>query len=159
MTQELCKLLLTQLEDYNLKRIIAIILSLALAISCCCASAFAASSLETRASVVLCDYNVALAPGNTSGKVTLDFLLFANTTADSIGIEAIEIYKSNGSYVKTITGTTGNGLIVTNQLVHIASYDCSLTFGVSYYAAVTFFTKAGSISDSRTITTTTVTAP
>lgn len=142
-----------------MKRIIAIILSLVLTISCYCVSAFAASPLETRASITLSNYNVTIDSGNADKEITLSFVLLANTVVDSIGVESIEVYKSNGSYVKTITGTTENGLIVTNNYAYIDSYDCSLTSGVSYYAVVTVFARIGSVSDSRTITTRTVTAP
>lgn len=142
-----------------MKRILAIILSLALSISCCCSSAFAATISEPRASLTLSNYNVTLDPGNSSKEISFTFYLYASKTADSIGVETIKIYKSNGSLVKTITGTTGNGLISTNDFMYVDSYDCLLTSGVSYYAEVTIFARLGSTSDSRTITTATVTAP
>ena len=74
-------------------------------------------------------------------------------------LEKIVVYKSDGSYVKTITGTTSNGLIRSNSSLHLDSYEFSVTSGVSYYAEVTVFAKVGTEYDSRTITTSTVKAP
>ena len=79
--------------------------------------------------------------------------------ASFIGVESIKIYKADGSYVTTITGTTSNGLVESNSDICKSFYDYKLTSGVSYYAKVKVFATVGSEYDSRTITTSTVKAP
>ena len=78
---------------------------------------------------------------------------------EEVGIEEIKIYRSNGSLVTTIAGTTSNDLINTDVSMHAGSYPYTGTSGTSYYAEVTIFATVGSDSDSRTITTSTVEAP
>ena len=39
----------------------------------------------------------------------------SNKLASSIGVETVDIYKADGSYVTSITGSTSNGLIETNS--------------------------------------------
>ena len=140
-----------------MKRIISVILALALVLSCVGASALAANTPDARASLILNSYAATLEASNTPKEIIFRFEVYTDTFVDSIGVETIKIYKSNGSFVKTITGTTENGLIVTNDFMYVDSYDCSLASAGSYYAEVTVFAKAGTISDSRTITTGTVT--
>ena len=70
-----------------------------------------------------------------------------------------KIYKADGSYVTSITGSTSNGLIETNSDICKSYYDCQLTSGIFYYANVKVFAKVGSEYDSRVITTSTVKAP
>lgn len=142
-----------------MKRIISVILTLTLVLSCVGASALAVNTPNARASLILNSYAATLEASNTPKEVTFHFEVYTDTYVDSIGVETIKIYRTTGSLVKTITGTTENGLILTNDFMYIDSYSCSLTSGVSYYAEVTIFAKLGSTSDSRTITTATVTAP
>lgn len=140
-----------------MKRVISVILTLALVLGCVGASALAVNTPNARASLILNSYAATLEASNTPKEVTFHFEVYTDTYADSIGVETIKIYRTSGSLVKTITGTTGNGLILTNDFMYVNSYDCSLTSAGSYYAEVTVFAKAGTISDSRTITTRTVT--
>ena len=83
----------------------------------------------------------------------------SNKLASSIGVETVDIYKADGSYVTSITGSTSNGLIETNSDICKSYYDCQLTSGIFYYANVKVFAKVGSEYDSRVITTSTVKAP
>ena len=85
--------------------------------------------------------------------------VMASGKADEVGVSSIKIYKSNGSYVTTITGTTNNGLLDTNVGTHRSTYTYEGTSGVSYYAEVTVYAKIGSDSDSRTVKTGTAKAP
>lgn len=71
----------------------------------------------------------------------------------AIGVASIVIYKSDGSYVTTIKGSTANGLISFNTDRKNGSYTYKGTSGVSYYAVVTITATAGSETDNKTITT------
>lgn len=126
-------------------------ISLTVATICCYAEA------NTEASDYLAEYGAALIATDTKGKYDLFFDITATDTSDSLGISQVKIYKSNGTYVTTIQGTTKNGLICEGSCSHTGVYTRYGTSGVSYYAEVTFFAERGGGSDSRTITTNTIT--
>ena len=121
-----------------------------------CGSALA---LEIRASSTLMSYPVSASRGSSSGEIKISYDIQANNFADSLGISSIEIYKSDGTYVTTITGSTSNGLVRSNASRHRSTYTYTGTSGTSYYAEVTVVAKIGSDYDSRTVTTATVKAP
>ena len=128
-------------------------------ITCCCGTALAANEIEPYASPTLSYYDVELLAGDSRGMLWVDFDVRSGRLADEVGIEEIKIYRSNGTYVTTITGTTSNGLVETDYNMHMGTYEYKGTSGISYYAEVTVFATIGSTSDSRTITTSTVEAP
>jgi hypothetical protein len=144
-----------------LKRIVTFAFAMMMAITCClgAVSAVRAEDVGTRASFTLSDYNAVLKAGTTSGEIRISYTVLASKPADSVGVSSITIYKSDGSHVTTITGTTGNGLILNSDVGHAGTYSYKGTSGVSYYAVATVFAKVGTISDSRLITTATVKAP
>lgn len=143
-----------------MKRIFSAILTLGVLFTCCCGTAFALEDYDTRASYTLSVYSAQLYAGNRSGEVYVNYDVESGKLADSIGVKSIVFYKSNGDYVTTIYGSTSNGLIGTGTSLHDGDYYYySLTSGVSYYAEVTVFATKGSLSDSRTITTSTVKVP
>ena len=104
-------------------------------------------------------YNVGLTAGDSAGMISISYDVQSNKLASSIGVETVDIYKADGSYVTSITGSTSNGLIETNSDICKSYYDCQLTSGIFYYANVKVFAKVGSEYDSRVITTSTVKAP
>jgi hypothetical protein len=121
--------------------------------------ASAAENSDTRASLTLSFYNAELVAGDSKGVISVDYDVQSSKMASFIGVESIKIYKADGSYVTTITGTTSNGLVESNSDICKSFYDYKLTSGVSYYAKVKVFATVGSEYDSRTITTSTVKAP
>ncbi len=142
-----------------MKRIFSVILAVMLFTTCCGNTALAAQEIEPHASLTLSYYHVNLTAGDSKGMLSIGFNVTSNKLADSIGVEEIKVYKSNGSLVSTITGTTSNGLIRNDYNVHSDTYEYKGTSGTSYYAEVTVFATVGSITDSRTITTSTEEAP
>ena len=96
--------------------------------------------------------------GDSAGEIKINYDVQASQPADQVGISSIKIYKSDGTYVTTITGTTKNGLIRTGAGRHKSTYIYKGSSGTSYYAVVTGFATVGSDSDSRTVTTGTVQA-
>lgn len=138
------------------KRILSFGIVVALALSLCGGAAFA---VEDRASTTITMYTASAYKGDNSGELKIYYDVQAKNKASEIGISVIEIYESDGSYVTTITGTTGNGLIRTGTTRHRSTYIYEGESGASYYAIVTGFATIGSDSDSKTVTTTTVTVP
>lgn len=112
-----------------------------------------ATSNEIFASFTLTGYSAGLSSGETDGTVNVSYDIRASKLADSIGVSSIKIYKSDGSYVTTILGTTDNGLIREDSSIHKSVYSVELTSGNTYYAVVNIFATVGSRSDSREITT------
>ena len=138
------------------KRVFPFLLAICCLFSLC---ALGASAVESRASTTLANYPVTIAKGSRSGEIKISYDVQANGRADSVGVSSIKIYESDGTYVTTITGSTGNGLIGTGVSRHRSSYIYSGTSGVSYYAKVTVFATIGSDHDSKTVTTGTAKAP
>lgn len=124
----------------------------------CCGTTLAANS-EVQSSATILSCSASLQKGSSKGKLSLNYTIRGKATMSSIGVSSIKLYTSSGSYVTTITGTTSNGLLTKNALSLYNSYTCSVTSGTSYYAVVTFIATGGGLSDSRQVTTNTVTAP
>lgn len=137
----------------RIKRVVAFILtiSLTLTLICCFASA------NTFASDYLSEYGAALIATETKGKYDIYYDVTATRTSDIIGVSKIKIYKSDGTYVTTITGTTSNGLLIEQDFVHAGVYTRYGVSGTSYYAEVTFFVEREGGSDSKTVKTNTIT--
>ena len=142
-----------------MKHFFAAILTLGVLFTCCCGTAYAMDNYDTRASDTLGAYSAQLYAGSHKGEVYINYDVESSNFADSLGVESIVFYKSNGDYVTTIYGSVSNGLIGTKAWLHDGDYYRTLTSGVYYYAEVTVFATVGNLSDSRTITTSTVKAP
>lgn len=134
------------------KRIVSVLLIMAF---CCALCGGIAVAAETRASEILSRYHVTLTEGDSAGEVKVNYDVQSSRTG-VVGVESIEIYESDGTYVTTIDGTIDNGLLKSGTKQSSGTYTYSGTAGVSYYAVVTVSAQAGSIYDSRTVTTATV---
>lgn len=97
--------------------------------------------------------------GSSTGQIKVHYSITGTTTMTTLGASKIEVYKSNGTLYKTITGSFANGLLKQNGIVASGTYAISCVSGTSYYCRVTLYAGNNSGSDSRTITTVTVTAP
>ena len=122
-----------------------------------CGVVLAADTCSVQSSLTLTDYISELTSGNDTNKIRINYEVYSNGIASSIGVESIKIYKDNGSYVTTIWGNTSNGLIRTNSSVHLGTYDYTVSTDGAYYAEVTVFARIGTNYDSRTVTTSTIT--
>lgn len=143
----------------KMQRVLSLIVALAISMALCGSFSFASDNGMLRSSPTLSEYNAKVSKGYSSGKIIVSCDVEANTKAESLGVSSIKIYKSNGSYVTTITGTEDNNLIKTNSVLHSPSYTYQGISGTYYYAKVTVFATIDGVSDSRTITTKTVQAP
>ncbi len=137
-----------------MKRFFTLMLCLILTSTLCCGVA----SANTRASDYLSTYSATLFTGKSSGQLRLDFDVTGKPNVTTIGVSRIDLYKEDGSFVKTIGGSERNGLIVSGH-VHVYSYYFSATAGQKYYAEVTIFGEDSTgTGDSRIVTTNVATA-
>lgn len=139
-----------------MKKFFACFLAVALLLTCC-GTAFAAD-VDPFASSTITGYSAALSPGN-SGQIKLIYSVGASATATSIGVSSIKIYKSNGTQVKTITGTKSNGLLTSGTNKKTGTYTYSGVSGTTYYAVVTLTATVNGVTDSKPVTTNTAKAP
>lgn len=118
-----------------------------------------ASSIQPYASDYLAKYTIGIGPSSNTGEVVLAYSVVGTGKSTTVGVKKIEVYRSNGSYVTTIIGTTLNGLLRSSTTYHGGTYTYKGASGTSYYMLVTVYASGSGGSDSRVITTNTVTAP
>ena len=122
----------------------------------CIGVASATDMQQPRASLTLSRYSAVISAGDGGGEVIIGYDVKASKPADSVGVESIDFYTKDGNHVKSVTGSTRNGLVCNDSIFCAGDYKCSLPSGESYYAEVTIFAEVGSDYDSRTVTTSTV---
>ena len=139
-----------------MKRMVALTLAIFMVLSCgLCIPA----SAQTDASYTICSSSATLNKGDKPGELFISYTVTANMRASSLGVKTIKIYKMNGDLVKTISGTTTNGLVDENHVFHGGTYYFTGTPGQYYYAEVTVFAATNTVSDSYTHLTDTIRAP
>lgn len=114
----------------------------------------------TRASDYLNYYSVYVL-ARSGGKIIIECEVDGVGKMDSIGISRLVIQeKVDGKWTSlpTIWGSTSNGLVSENSIAYIDNYTHEGTTGVEYRAIATVFAEKDGGSDSRTITTNSVTA-
>jgi len=112
----------------------------------------------TYASDYLQNYNASLSTGSRSGQLDLLFSVSACDSMTTIGISSIAVYTAGGTYVKTISGSTSNGLLASNTFKHEGMYTISATPGQEYYLYLTFVARDAHGGDSKQYTTNTAMA-
>lgn len=135
-------------------RILCLVLATVLALALC-GGALAA----TQGSTTLGAYGVWASKGVNSGELDIDYQISANSSADSLGISVLKIYKSDGTYVTTIYGSLSNRLIAHNQPDVNRTYTYKGEPGTTYYAVATVSATIGEDYDYRYVTTNTATTP
>jgi hypothetical protein len=119
-----------------------------------------ASAGMLRASLYLSSYS-AWATAKNNGNVQIDFDVAAKSLADKVGVTQIINQKKNGSSwndVHTFSSNTTSGMLASNALFNCGDVTYAGTAGGEYRAVVTVYAKIGSGSDSKTVTTNSVTA-
>lgn len=115
---------------------------------------------QARASDYLAYTVVDIVPGNNQGELNLSFSVRSMSTVSKLGIQKIKIYRSDGSYVTTITGSVSNGLLSPkNSAFYANNYSYKGTPGVFYYAVVTVCAGPSTNYDTKTVKTSVVQAP
>lgn len=118
-----------------------------------------ANSIQPHASDYLAKYTIAIGPGSNTGEVVLAYSVVGTGRSTTVGVKKVEVYRSNGSYVTTIVGTTANGFLRSSTTYHGGTYTYKGVSGTSYYMVVTVYASNSNGSDSRVITTNTAKAP
>lgn len=134
-------------------------LSICLAISLTLILTCSFISASARASDYLTQYAATLVAGTETGRFTIYYDVTATRRSDSLGVSQVKIYRSDGTYITTITGSTDNGLIREDSGTHTGTYRAYGVSGNYYYAVVTIFAERDGGSDSREITTNTIRVP
>lgn len=112
---------------------------------------------QTRASSYIEAYSVSAQRGTHRGEVDIAAMITANCAVPKIGVLKIEIYKSDGTHITTIQGTTSNGLLASkSSFTHGLTYTYKGVPGMSYYAKVTLCAGTSSDYDTRFVRTQTV---
>lgn len=139
-----------------MKRMVALTLAIFVVLSCgLCIPA----SAQTDASYTICGSSATLNKGDKPGELFISYTVTANMRAASLGVKTIKIYTDTSKLVKTISGTTANGLVDENHVFHGGTYYFTGTPGQYYYAEVTVFAATDTVSDSYTHLTDTIRAP
>lgn len=131
----------------TLKRTTTLLLALCLLFSCWGTEADAAVYSSNYFSSYGCYVH------NVGGKVTFTATISAVHTMDRLGVTLIHIYKADGTFVKTVYGSTSNGLLEDNNSSFAAEYIYQGVAGTSYYGVVYFTCRDSTGSDSRHVTT------
>ncbi len=146
----------------QMKRSVALFVAL-LQCMVSCVTAFAVDTEDysiARASDYL-NYYSAYAVTISKGEVIFEFEVDGVRRMDSVGVIRLVIQeKVDGKWTSlpTIGGTTENGLITESSTAHIGEYVHETDSGTECRAIVTVYAEKGGGSDSRTITTNSVTA-
>lgn len=143
-----------------MKRIVSFVLAFFLSLGSCLCTSFAVEGTAMRASPTIVRQGAGMDPGQEAKELRITSEITATRPVTQMGVSSIVLYKSDGTYVTTITGTTDNGLVKTSGIKYAGTYSYkNAVSGQYYYAEVTLFATIGSVSDSVTITTDTVKAP
>ena len=89
----------------------------------------------------------------TSGDLLITGRISNLSSMSVTGASQLDVYTSSGAYVKTIVGTTSNGLLTSSRKTYNFSYPISASTGQSYYVVVTFYSENSNGSESRSFTT------
>ena len=117
----------------------------------------ASFTAAARASAQLRSYGASLVDAG-NGDIDIEFRVTGMGTMDELGVKTVKVYKSNGTLVKTFTYTSYDEMMGYDTGRHSGVVTYSGVEGQRYYAVVTFYGKNSAGSDSRTYTTSTVTA-
>ena len=134
------------------KKMALVFTSLVLLIASLCQVA-AAIEVSPRASRYLDNYGASLCQGDDSGTVRVEFTVSANEKADRVGVSSLSIYKGDGTYVTSVTGTVANGLLRKDSKSHMGEYTYYGEPNEVYYMELTMYAAFGGGSDSRLYTT------
>lgn len=137
---------------YRAKKMALVFTSLVLLIASLCQAA-AAIEISPRASQYLDNYGAYLYEGSSRGGISVEFTVSANEKADRVGVSKLSIYKGDGTFVTSVTGTVANGLLKKDVKTHIGGYTYYGEANEVYYMVLTMYAEFNGGSDSRLYTT------
>ncbi len=137
---------------YRAKKMALVFTSLVLLIASLCQAA-SAIEISPRASDYLSNYGASLYQGEASGSVSVEFTVSGTKKSDLIGVSKISIYKGDGTFITSVTGTVANGLLAKDLKTHAGDYTYYGEANELYYMVLTMYAKRDGGSDSRLYTT------
>ena len=109
-----------------------------------------------RASEYLLSYSALMTvPKTQTGTLEIVITVTPAGYMTSLGATSVKIYTEDGELVKSVTGTSSNGLLelhTSSRYINSYIFDEAIS-GESYYAEVTVYAGNSTGSDSRTLTT------
>lgn len=136
----------------RVKKMALVFTSLVLLIASLCQAA-AAIEVSPRASDYLSNYGAYLYQGTTSGSVEVEFTVSGTKKSDLVGVSKLSVYKGDGTFVTSVTGTVANGLLKKDVKTHIGGYTYYGEANEVYYMELTMYAERDGGSDSRLYTT------
>ena len=105
------------------------------------------------------EYSCSLSQDSRHGRVIVYVSVSARSVMTELGVSKIKMYKADGTLYQTITGSTSNGLMTTNDSYHTCTKYIDCSSGSTYYFEITYKAKNANGSEYKTITTGTIQAP
>lgn len=134
------------------KKMALVFTSLVLLIASLCQAA-SAIEMSPRASLYLDNYGAYLYQGSSSGSIRVEFTVSGTWKSDLVGVSNLSIYKGDGTFVTSVTGTVSNGLLAEGRKTHASSYTYYGESNEIYYMVLTMYAERDGGSDSRLYTT------
>lgn len=80
---------------------------------------------------------------SSASTIKIHFLISGYDTMDQIGAAVIDVYKSDGSWVRSCsyTNPTYSNMMGYNTIVKMGSITCPAEYGETYYAIVGFYAE------------------
>lgn len=139
----------------KIKRLFSAILVLTLVFSMC--SAAFAEEITPRANPYINSKYGSIARAG-SGTININFLVNASDVMTTLGASKIELYKADGTWLKTFYSSAYANMLGSNTFSYGSSVSYNGVSGESYYAVITFYASCDRGSSTSTYTTSTQTA-
>lgn len=136
----------------KMKRFLSAILVLTLIFSMC--SAAFAEEITPRANPYINSKSGSIARAG-SGRININFLVNASDVMTTLGASKIELYKADGTWLKTFYSSAFANMLGSNTFTYGSSVSYNGVSGESYYAVITFYASCDRGSSTSTYTTTT----
>ena len=134
------------------KKITLVFTSLVLLIVSLCQMA-SATETSPRASLYLDNYGAYLYEGTAKGTVRVEFTVSGTRRSDRVGVSKLSIYKGDGTFVTSVTGSVANGLLDEDTKAHLGKFTYYGEENTVYYMVLTMYAERDGGSDSRQYTT------
>ncbi len=139
----------------KIKRLFSAILVLTLIFSMC--SAAFAEEITPRANPYIGRKTGSISSAG-SGKININFSVDSADIMTTLGASKIELYKADGTYLKTFYSSAYPNMLGSNTYTYGSSVSYNGVSGESYYAVITYYASCSKGSSTSTLTTLTVKA-
>lgn len=137
---------------YRAKKLAVVFTSLVLLVSFLF-QAVSAIEVYPRASLYLDGYGASLYEGDHTGTVRVEFTVSGTRRSDRVGVSKLSIYKGDGTFVTSVTGSVANGLLGEDLKTYMGHFTYYGEANTVYYMVLTMYAERDGGSDSRQYTT------